>query len=96
MDQSKTPYFQALLEYVDSGVIPFHTPGHKQGIGMGETVEDRLDFLSALQELQPDEVPVNFLNPRPGTPMAQHSLVEPTEALRLVAMARLADRKSVV
>ncbi|HET6893975.1 MAG TPA: biotin synthase BioB [Candidatus Baltobacteraceae bacterium] len=59
-------------------------------IGMGETVEDRLDFLSALQELQPDEVPVNFLNPRPGTPMAQHSLVEPTEALRFVAMARLA------
>ena len=59
-------------------------------IGMGETVEDRLDFLTALQELQPDEVPVNFLNPRPGTPMAEHSLVEPTEALRFVAMARLA------
>jgi biotin synthase len=59
-------------------------------IGMGETVEDRLDFLASLQELQPDEVPVNFLNPRPGTPFGDRSLVEPTEALRFVAMARLA------
>jgi biotin synthase len=59
-------------------------------IGMGETLEDRLDFLTALQELQPEEVPVNFLNPRPGTPFGDRSLVEPTEALRFVAMARLA------
>jgi biotin synthase len=59
-------------------------------IGMGETVEDRLDFLESLQELQPDEVPVNFLNPRPGTPFGDRSLVAPTEALRFVAMARLA------
>jgi biotin synthase len=33
---------------------------------------------------------VNFLNPRPGTPFGDRSLVEPTEALRFVAMARLA------
>jgi biotin synthase len=59
-------------------------------IGMGETVEDRIDFLTSLQELQPQEVPVNFLNPRPGTPFGDRSLVEPTEALRFVAMARLA------
>ncbi len=59
-------------------------------IGMGETLDDRLDFLSALQELEPQEVPINFLNPRPGTPFADRSLVEPVEALRFVAMARLA------
>ena len=59
-------------------------------IGMGETVDDRLDFLESLQSLQPQEVPVNFLNPRPGTPFGGHSLLEPTEALRFVAMARLA------
>jgi len=34
LDQTRTPYFQVLLDYVDQGVIPFHTPGHKQGIGM--------------------------------------------------------------
>jgi biotin synthase len=59
-------------------------------IGMGETVEDRIDFLQTLQQLQPDEVPVNFLNPRPGTPFGDRSIMEPTEALRFVAIARLA------
>jgi lysine decarboxylase len=34
MDQNRTPYFDVLLDYVDSGVIPFHTPGHMQGRGM--------------------------------------------------------------
>ena len=65
-------------------------------IGMGETLEDRLDFLESLQTLQPEEVPVNFLNPRPGTPFGDRSLVEPTEALRFVAMARLALPASLI
>jgi biotin synthase len=59
-------------------------------IGMGEEVADRIDFLRALQELQPQEVPINFLNPRPGTPFADKPLLDPVEALRFVAMARLA------
>ncbi|GAC1395303.1 MAG: biotin synthase BioB [Vulcanimicrobiaceae bacterium] len=59
-------------------------------IGMGETMADRVDFLCALQELGPTEVPINFLDPRPGTPFADRSVMEPMEALRYVAMARLA------
>jgi biotin synthase len=59
-------------------------------IGMGETIDDRLDFLAALAELGPVEVPINFLNPRPGTPFADRSLVDPVEALRFIALARLA------
>jgi biotin synthase len=65
-------------------------------IGMGETIEDRIDFLAALQELDPTEVPINFLNPRPGTPFGDRSLVEPTEALRFVALARLALPRALV
>ena len=65
-------------------------------IGMGETPEDRLDFLCALQELGPVEVPINFLNPRPGTPLADRSVVDPVEALRFVAMARLALPQALV
>ncbi len=42
MDQSRTPYFDALLDYVDSGVIPFHTPGHMQGRGMDAELRDFL------------------------------------------------------
>jgi lysine decarboxylase len=40
LDQTRAPYFQALLDYVDAGVIPFHTPGHKQGIGMERAFRD--------------------------------------------------------
>ncbi len=65
-------------------------------IGMGETIEDRIDFLCTLQTLAPEEVPINFLNPRPGTPFQDRSLVEPVEALRFVAMARLALPRALV
>ena len=34
LDQNRTPYFDVLLDYVDGGVVPFHTPGHQQGHGM--------------------------------------------------------------
>ncbi|MFN2461164.1 MAG: aminotransferase class I/II-fold pyridoxal phosphate-dependent enzyme [Candidatus Velthaea sp.] len=40
LDQTRTPYFQVLLDYVDAGVIPFHTPGHKQGLGMDRAFRD--------------------------------------------------------
>ncbi|MGB6061893.1 MAG: biotin synthase BioB [Candidatus Aquilonibacter sp.] len=65
-------------------------------IGMGESLDDRIDFLCSLQELAPEEVPINFLNPRPGTPFQDRSLVEPIEALRFVAMARLALPRALV
>src|SRR4029079_10281112 len=35
-------------------------------VGMGETIEQRAELAAQLAELQPDEVPLNFLNPRPG------------------------------
>jgi arginine decarboxylase len=40
VDQNRTPYFDVLLDYVDSGVIPFHTPGHMQGRGMDRAFRD--------------------------------------------------------
>ncbi|HEY2474039.1 MAG TPA: biotin synthase BioB [Candidatus Cybelea sp.] len=65
-------------------------------IGMGEDVADRIDFLTALQELAPQEVPINFLNPRPGTPFGLRPLLDPVEALCFVAMARLALPSALV
>ncbi|WP_248965734.1 biotin synthase BioB [Sphaerisporangium perillae] len=59
-------------------------------IGMGETREQRAEFAGQLGELRPDEVPLNFLNPRPGTPFASYPLVEGPEALKTVATFRLA------
>jgi arginine/lysine/ornithine decarboxylase len=40
VDQTRTPYFDVLMDYVDSGVIPFHTPGHMQGRGMDPAFRD--------------------------------------------------------
>ena len=59
-------------------------------VGMGESVDQRLELLDQLRAVDPAEVPVNFLNPRPGTPLADLPLVEPLEAIRWIAMFRLA------
>ncbi len=59
-------------------------------LGMGETVAQRLELLEQLREVEPAEVPLNFLNPRPGTPLMIRKLVEPLEAIRWIALFRLA------
>lgn len=59
-------------------------------LGMGETLEQRAEFAADLAELQPDEVPLNFLNPRPGTPFGDLDVMPASEALKAVAAFRLA------
>lgn len=59
-------------------------------LGMGETVEHRVELLGQLQSLDPTEVPINFLNPRPGTPLQIRRPLRPLEALRWIALFRLA------
>ncbi|MEV4508962.1 biotin synthase BioB [Dactylosporangium sp. NPDC049525] len=59
-------------------------------LGLGETVEQRAEFAIQLQELDPHEVPLNFLNPRPGTPLGDQPVLDPKDALRAVAAFRLA------
>lgn len=58
-------------------------------LGMGETPRQRAELALALRELEPTEVPVNFLNPRPGTPLGAAPLLEPRLALHGVALFRL-------
>lgn len=58
-------------------------------LGMGETWEQRLEMAYQLRELGPSEIPLNFLNPRPGTPLAGRPPLEPSDALRAVAIYRL-------
>ncbi|MCS3779914.1 biotin synthase BioB [Tsukamurella ocularis] len=65
-------------------------------LGMGETLEQRAEFAANLAELEPDEVPLNFLNPRPGTPFGDLDVLEPNEALRAIAAFRLALPRTIL
>ena len=58
-------------------------------LGMGESDAQRIELIGQLRDVAPAEVPVNFLNPRPGTPLADRLLVEPLQALRWIALFRL-------
>jgi len=59
-------------------------------VGMGESLEQRAELAAQLAELQPHEVPLNFLNPRPGTPFGNLPVMDSADALRAVAAFRLA------
>lgn len=58
-------------------------------LGMGESDAQRLELIAELGELAPQEVPLNFLNPRPGTPLALRPLTPAKEALKWIALFRL-------
>ncbi|HZC73326.1 MAG TPA: biotin synthase BioB [Jatrophihabitans sp.] len=58
-------------------------------VGMGESVEQRAEFATQLAALDPDEVPLNFLNPRPGTPFGSLHPMSAVDALRTVGTFRL-------
>jgi arginine decarboxylase len=81
VDQNRTPYFDALMDYVDAGVVPFHTPGHMQGHGMDP----------AFREFVGDNVLAIDLTQIRGL----DDLLQPTEAIdeaqRLAAEAYGAD-----
>jgi biotin synthase len=65
-------------------------------IGLGETVEQRAEMAGQLAAVEPDEVPLNFLNPRPGTPLADREPLDGADALRTVAAFRLAMPRTVL
>ncbi|MGA9871539.1 MAG: biotin synthase BioB [Rhodococcus sp. (in: high G+C Gram-positive bacteria)] len=65
-------------------------------LGMGETLEQRAEFASDLAGLEPDEVPLNFLNPRPGTPFGDLDVLPASEALRAIAAFRLALPRTIL
>ncbi len=65
-------------------------------LGMGETLEQRAEFAADLAALNPHEVPLNFLNPRPGTPFGDLEVLPAADALRAVAAFRLALPKTML
>jgi len=65
-------------------------------VGMGESVEQRAELAAQLGELEPHEVPLNFLNPRPGTPFGDLPVMEANDALRTIAAFRLALPRTIL
>ena len=65
-------------------------------IGMGETVAQRAEFAAQLGTIEPDEVPLNFLDPRPGTPFSELPVLDSQDALRTIAAFRLALPRTVL
>ncbi|MDQ1695522.1 MAG: biotin synthase [Frankiaceae bacterium] len=65
-------------------------------LGMGETLEQRAEFAAQLAALDPHEVPLNFLDPRPGTPFAELPPLPAKDALRAIAAFRLAMPRTIL
>ena len=58
-------------------------------LGMGETMQDRVNMAFVLRDLDVDSIPLNFLMPVPGTPLASLAPIGPLEALHAIALFRL-------
>ncbi len=65
-------------------------------VGMGESLEQRAELAAQLGELEPHEVPLNFLNPRPGTPFGDLEPMGTNDALRTIAAFRLALPRTIL
>lgn len=57
-------------------------------MGMGETWDDRIDMALTLRTIGVDSVPINFLNPIPGTPLGNRQPMHPFDALRTISLFR--------
>ena len=64
--------------------------------GMGETLEDRVDIAFELKKIDPKIIPLNFLNPRPGTPLERRPLMSPEEAAKCIAMMRFVNPRKQI
>lgn len=61
--------------------------------GLGESLEQRVELCLTLRELDVDSIPLNFLTPIAGTPLADQHQLTPLDCLRIVALFRIIHPK---
>jgi biotin synthase len=65
-------------------------------MGLGEGIEDRIDMALSLRDLGIDSIPVNMLNPIPGTPMEKYESLDEKEMQRIIAVYRFILPKAFI
>lgn len=63
-------------------------------LGMGETLEELVEFAFALKDVAPDSIPVNILHPIPGTPLGESPILSEREILTGIAVLRLVNPRT--
>jgi biotin synthase len=76
---------QAGLELCSGGII-----------GMGESNKERLELAFSLASLHPEEVPINILIGREGTPMAGFQFIDSLEVIKTIAVWRFIMPKTIL
>lgn len=96
LNTSESTYGDITTTHTYADRVDTVTKAHAAGLsacsgliaGMGESDEDLVDVVYSLRELDPDSVPVNFLIPVEGTPLAKEWNLTPQRCLRILAMVR--------
>lgn len=65
-------------------------------IGMGESLEDRIDLALELRELEVDSIPLNILTPIPGTPLADMEILAIEEVMTAIALFRFINPRVTI
>ncbi len=65
-------------------------------IGMGESLEDRIEMALCLKELDVDSVPLNILVPIKGTPFETKNTLSSSEAIRTIALFRIILKDKII
>ncbi|UJF32777.1 biotin synthase BioB [Paenibacillus hexagrammi] len=88
---TSTHTYEDRIQTVEKAKLAGMSPCSGAIIGMGESDEEIVEIAFALRELDADSIPINFLNPIPGTPMENRRDLDPRKCLKVLALMRLVN-----